>query len=245
MSQVQVRRAGDRFVTRAEGRTTRHSFSFDRHYDPANVELGFLVCHNEDLVDPGHGYPAHPHRDLEILTWVLSGSLRHRDSTGAGGLVVPGLVQRLSAGSGVVHTESHGGGPGADQPVHFVQMWARPDVPGLPPEYEQGDVTEALDAGDWVTLAAGLPSYADVAAVRLRTGRAALHAARLSAGEAVHAPESPATHLFVARGTVEVDGVGPVGAGDALRAFGASGLRLTADDQGAELLAWEMHPKPW
>src|SRR3954447_555726 len=126
---IEVRRSGDRFVTVAAGRTTRHSFSFDRHYDPANVELGFLVCHNDDLVAPGHGYPTHPHRDLEIVTWVLAGGLRHEDSTGEGGVVRPGLVQRLSAGRGVLHAEVTDG----PEPVRFVQMWVRPDEPGLVP----------------------------------------------------------------------------------------------------------------
>lgn len=236
---IEVRRGADRFVTDVEGRTTRHSFSFDRHYDPANVEMGFLVCHNDDLVQPGHGYPDHPHRDLEIITWVLDGALRHEDSTGHGGLVTPGLVQRLNAGSGIVHTEVNGG----PDPVHFVQMWVRPGESGLPPTYEQRDVGDHLVRGDWITLASGMPLHADTTAVRLSNSRAGLHAVRLPTGAAISLPESAMMHLFVARGGVELERVGELGTGDAARLFGTGGQLLTARSE-AEVLLWEMSPGP-
>src|SRR5687767_9863095 len=98
--QVEVHRAADRFVTTYGGVVSRHSFSFGRHYDPLNVGFGTLVCHNDDELQPRRGYDEHPHRDLEIVTWVLQGELRHRDSAGNSGVIVPGLVQVLSAGSG-------------------------------------------------------------------------------------------------------------------------------------------------
>jgi len=234
-ARIQVRRSGDRFVTAVPGRTTRHSFSFDRHYDPANVELGFLVCHNDDLVAPGHGYPDHPHRDLEILTWVLAGRLRHEDSTGHGGLVVPGLVQRLSAGSGVVHAEVADG----TEPVRFVQMWVRPDEPGLVPGYAQAEVGADLDRGGWVPLASGMPSLTEAAAVRINNRYAALHALRLRPGGSAQLPETGLMHLFVARGGVELEGVGALRAGDAARLFATGGQTVTAREE-AELLLWEM-----
>jgi quercetin 2,3-dioxygenase len=236
---VEVRRARDRFVTVAEGRTTRHSFSFDRHYDPANVELGFLVCHNDDLVAPGHGYPTHPHRDLEIVTWVLAGGLRHEDSTGQGGVVRPGLVQRLSAGRGVLHAEVTEG----PEPVRFVQMWVRPDEPGLVPGYEQRDVSGDLERGGWVTLASGMPSLTDITAVRINNSRAALHAVRLGPGASVRLPEAALMHLFVARGGVELEQSGDLDTGDAARLFGTGGHLLTAPEE-TELLLWEMTPGP-
>ncbi|WP_246456367.1 pirin family protein [Nocardioides mesophilus] len=121
---LQVRRAGERFETVAPGIRTRHSFSFGRHYDPGNTAHALLVAHNDDRVRPGHGYPRHPHQDLEILTWVLSGALRHEDSQGTGGLVAPGTLQRLSAGSGIEHTEWNDAATGSE--VRFVQMWVRP-----------------------------------------------------------------------------------------------------------------------
>ncbi len=236
---IEVRRSSDRFATDVPGRTTRHLFSFDRHYDPAEVSLGFLVCHNEDRVAPGHGYPPHPHRDLEIVTWVLGGCLRHEDSTGRGGTVVPGVVQRLSAGSGVVHTEVTEG----DQPVHFVQMWVLPDEPGRSPDYAQSDVHAELDGGRWLTLASGLRSQADRTAVRLGNSRAALHVIRLGPGHSVPLPDAGLMHLFVARGDVDVEGVPSrrLGEGDAAKLF-ASGGRGVAAGTEAELLVWEMHP---
>ena len=101
---IDYRVARERFRTDAEGRTTWHSFSFGAHYDPGNVGFGSLVAHNDELLPPGTGYPDHPHTDLEIVTWVLSGALRHRSTAGSGS-IGPGQVQRLSYGSGVVHSE--------------------------------------------------------------------------------------------------------------------------------------------
>lgn len=105
MADYVLMRAADRFLTDEPGLTSRHSFSFGRHYDPGNVGFGLLVMNNDDVIRPGAGYPTHPHRDVEIVTWVLEGALAHRDSTGAGGVIHPGLAQRLSAGRGVQHAE--------------------------------------------------------------------------------------------------------------------------------------------
>ena len=224
---VEVRRSDDRFVTEAEGRTTRHSFSFDRHYDPANVGVGFLVCHNEDLVLPGHGYPDHPHRDLEIVTWVLGGALSHRDGSGGSTLVTPGTVQRLSAGSGVVHAEVNEG----PEPVHFVQMWVRPSEPGLVPSYLHAPVE--VDEDGWTTLA----GTAD-AVVPIANEGATLRVERLAASRSTELPTAPLLHLFVARGSAEVEEAGLLRTGDALRATGG-GRRVTAAED-AELLLWEL-----
>ena len=225
---TEVRRGADRFVTVAEGRTTRHSFSFDRHYDPANVSMGFLLCHNDDLLEPGAGYPPHPHRDLEIVTWVLSGALRHEDSTGRGGLVVPGRVQRLSAGSGVVHSEVNDD----PRPLRFVQMWVQPETSGSPPSYDQADVSLGPA---WVPLATG---HGD-GAVGLGNPAASLLGARLDQGDTLVLPDAPLLHLFVARGAVEVEGVGELVDGDALRVHADGGHRVTARST-AELLLWQM-----
>jgi quercetin 2,3-dioxygenase len=235
--QIDVRRSGDRFVTRVAGRTTRHSFSFGRHYDPDNVGLGFLVCHNEDLVAPGHGYPEHPHREVEIVTWVLSGALRHQDSTGGGGTITRGLVQRLSSGRGVVHTEVADG----DEPVHFVQMWVRPEAAGLDPDYAQSDVAAALEEPGWLVLASGLPRDREAAAVPLRNQHAALRVVRLRPGHGVALPAARLLHLFVTDGAVDLERTGDLGTGDAVRLRDSGGQRLTTS-AGAELLLWEMHP---
>ncbi|HET6561830.1 MAG TPA: pirin family protein [Marmoricola sp.] len=227
---VEVRRGADRFATVAEGRTTRHSFSFDRHYDPSNVSMGFLLACNDDLLAPGAGYPLHPHRDLEIVTWVLSGALRHEDSTGRGGVVVPGRVQRLSAGSGVVHSEVNDD----PTPLRFVQMWVQPASPGGPPSYDQASVSLG---SSWVPLATGHGE----GAVHLGNPGAALSGARLGAGDVVLLPEGPLLHLFVAGGSVEVEGVGALADGDALRVHAGGGRRVTGVSGAPELLLWHLH----
>ena len=240
----QVRRAADRFVTRTDGLESRHSFSFGPHYDPANVGHAVLVAHNDDVVEPGRGYPDHPHRDMEIVTWVLEGSLLHQDSTGEAGVVHPGLAQRMSAGSGVVHAETNDAwrleGPRHERTLRFVQMWVLPDEPGLEPSYQQQDVSTVLGSGP-VIVASGMSRYRDVAATRIHHSGAALHAVRLAAGGSASLPDAPYLHLFVARGTVRLEAAGELVEGDAARFTGEGGHRVTGLGDGAELLVWEMH----
>jgi quercetin 2,3-dioxygenase len=239
--EIDVRRAADRFTTAADGLDSRHSFSFGEHYDPGNVGHGLLVAHNEEVVLPGAGFDAHPHNDLEIVTWVLGGSLLHQDSAGHRGVVYPGLAQRMSAGTGVVHVErndSLSGEPPAE-PVHFVQMWVVPDEPGLSPGYDQREVTDELVGGALVPVASGMPAHR--AALRINNRHAALHVGRLEPGQPVMLPHAAYLHLFVARGTVDVEGAGPLAERDAVRLTASGGQRVTAVGEGAEILVWEMH----
>lgn len=231
---IDVRRAADRFRTDAEGRTTRHSFSFEQHYDPANVGFGFLLCHNDDRLEPGGGYLPHPHRDVEILTWVVEGVLRHEDSLGHGGLVAPGRLQHTSAGTGIVHSEVN---DARGEPLRFVQMWLRPDEPGGPPAYALRDVPHA---DGWVTLASGLRRYAGSAATPLRNRDSALHVARLADGGSVALPDARWLHLFVVSGEVDLEGPGTLAAGDSVRLTDIGGQTLTVPND-AEVLLWEMH----
>src|SRR6188472_4571828 len=122
--EIDVRRATTRDVTKIDWLDSKHSFSFGQHYDPANTHHGLLLVNNDDVVAPGTGFDTHPHRDMEIVTWVLEGSLEHRDSMGNSGVIYPGLAQRMSAGTGVLHSEKNGS---ASDTVHFVQMWVIPD----------------------------------------------------------------------------------------------------------------------
>ncbi len=140
---IEYRPGADRFVTRAEGRTTWHSFSFGAHYDPGNVGFARLVAHNDERLPPGTGYDDHPHADLEIVTWVLTGALRHTSTVGSG-VIGPGQVQRLSAGSGVVHSEVADG----PEETRFLQAWVRPDEPGLEPDYLSADVAHRRRVDD-------------------------------------------------------------------------------------------------
>ena len=150
---IEYRPGADRFVTRAEGRTTWHSFSFGAHYDPGNVGFGRLVAHNDERLPPGTGYDDHPHADLEIVTWVLSGALRHTSTVGSG-VIGPGQVQRLSAGSGVVHSEVADG----PEETRFLQAWVRPDEPGLEPDYRQRRHRDRRRLDDGRGRAAAYPS---------------------------------------------------------------------------------------
>ncbi|HVM27928.1 MAG TPA: pirin family protein [Mycobacteriales bacterium] len=241
---LDVRRADQRFSTRIDWLDSKHSFSFGRHYDPANTGHGLLLVNNDDVVRAGSGFETHPHRDMEIVTWVLGGSLVHQDSTGHSGVIYPGLAQRMSAGTGILHSEKNDswriGGERHDEPVHFVQMWVVPDESGVQPGYEQLEVGDELLRGGLVPVASGMPQHDGAAAIRIRNRYAALHAARLEPGQSVQLPDAPFLHLFVPRGEVELEGAGALGAGDAVRFTATGGQRLTAASS-AEVLVWEMH----
>src|ERR1700754_3295828 len=117
---VDIRRATDRGITTTDWLDSKHSFSFGDHYDPSNTHHGLLLVNNDNIVAPGTGFDTHPHRDMEIVTWVLQGQLAHQDSAGNSGVIYPGLAQRMSAGRGILHSEKN---HSATEPVHFVQMW--------------------------------------------------------------------------------------------------------------------------
>ena len=223
--QVDVRRADERSKTRLGWLDSKHSFSFGRSYDPANTHHGLLLVNNDDTVKPGTGFETHPHRDMEIVTWVLQGSLVHQDSTGHSGVIYPGLAQRMSAGTGILRSEKNDSwrlaGPGQDDvahrdPVHFVQMWVVPDERGIDPGYEQLEIDHELLSGGLVTVASGMPEHDGAAAIRIKNRYAALHVARLQSGQSVQLPEAPFSHLFVPRGRVTLEGAGGLEPGDAV-----------------------------
>ncbi len=244
---MDVRRAADRFATRVDWLDSKHSFSFGHHYDPDNVSHGLLLVNNDDVVSPGAGFDTHPHRDMEIVTWVLRGSLVHQDSTGRSGVIYPGLAQRMSAGTGILHSEKNDAWrisdahPVHDDPVHFVQMWVLPDEPGITPGYEQLEIDDELMRGDLVTVASGMDRHRGATAIRIHNRYAALHVARLEPGRSTGLPEAPYLHLFLARGTADLEGAGALAEGDAVRFTATGGQRVTATGDGAEILVWEMH----
>lgn len=234
---AEIRRAADRAVTTTPWLTSRHSFSFGDHYDPDNTHYGLLLVNNDDIVSPGTGFDTHPHRDMEIVTWVLRGELSHRDSTGNHGVVYPGLAQRMSAGSGILHSERN---DSPSEAVHFVQMWVVPDESGIDPSYQQHEIDPKMLDDNLVTIASGIPTHD--AAITLHNRHAALHGTRLGAGAAAQLPAAPYLHLFLARGRVSVEGIGELHAGDAVRLTDADGRRAAASEP-SELLLWEMHAK--
>lgn len=236
---VDVRRAGDRALTTHPGGATRHSFSFGTHYDPENTHHGLLLAHNDERLDRDGGFPDHPHGEVEIVSWVVAGTLRHAHTHAGeprpGPTDVPaGCVQVLGAGSGLRHAET----AAPSGPVHFVQMWLTPERAGLAPRY----AAAAAPPGDWVALASGLPGVHAVLPVRTP---GTLHLGRLAAGAARDLPAAPYLHLFVVAAdrpvTLEVAGPEPaaLGPGDAARLTGTGG-RLTAT-AAAQVLVWEMH----
>ncbi|HEX4247127.1 MAG TPA: pirin family protein [Pseudonocardia sp.] len=241
---LDIRRGQDRQATKISWLDSKHSFSFGQNYDPTNTHHGLLLVNNDDIVSPGEGFETHPHRDMEIVTWVLRGSLVHQDSTGHSGVIYPGLAQRMSAGTGILHSEKNDSwrlrGETHRDPVHFVQMWVVPDGAGATPGYEQLEIDDARLASGLVPVASGMPEHADETAIRIGNRYAALHAARLAPGQSVELPEAPFLHLFVPRGRVTLEGAGELVAGDAVRFTATGGQRLTATE-AAEVLVWEMH----
>jgi quercetin 2,3-dioxygenase len=210
---------------------SRHSFSFGPHYDPTNTAFGCLIAHNDDVLAAGAGFPEHPHRDLEIVTWVLAGELEHTDSEGGSAALRPGMVGRLSTGSGVRHAETNA----ADGDTRYVQMWLVPDADGVP-SYETADVSDALGDG-FVVVASGIP----LAPVRLRRAGATFLVARTPTGRSATIPAAPLLHIYVARGRVTLVANAPIALaeGDAVRISDASPVRIDAVDD-AEVLAWAM-----
>ncbi|MBT2383634.1 pirin family protein [Streptomyces sp. ISL-11] len=216
-----VQRARERFQggDPAAGIETWHAFSFSGFYDPDNVRFGPLAACNEERLAAGAGFPAHPHRDVEIVTWVIEGELTHEDSTtGRSTVVRAGDLARLSAGSGVRHSERNEGAG----PLRFVQMWLTPSDYGGEASYE---VLRSFSGGTPCALA-----RAD----------AVLHVRR-GAG-AVPLPDAPWVYVHVVRGAVRIGG-DELSAGDAVRILDAEGV--VAEPVGeAELLVWEMHAEP-
>lgn len=228
---ITIQQPEDRFVTDIGWLDSKHSFNFGPHWSPDHQGHGLLLVNNDDVVAPAAGFGTHGHRDMEIVTWVLSGKLEHRDSTGTHGILYPGLAQRMSAGRGIRHSEMN---PDPDHPVHFVQMWVLPDTAGVEPGYEQRDLNEALAAGGLVPVASG---RGHDGAITIHQRDAVLLAGRLRPGETVTLPGEPHVHAFVALGSASVAGH-PLGRGAAARLADAGPVELTAGPEGAEVLVW-------
>ena len=192
-----LRLAEDRGHTRLDWLDSRHSFSFDSYHDPRHMGFRVLRVINEDRVASGSGFPTHSHRDMEILTFVLEGALEHKDSLGTGSVIRPGDVQRMTAGSGISHSEFN---PSRLEPVHFLQVWILPGRPGLAPSYEQRSFPAA-----GVRLVASEDGRDGSITVHQDT---AVYRAVLGPGEEVAHPIAPGRYAWIqmARGTGLVNG---------------------------------------
>jgi hypothetical protein len=190
------------------------------------------------VVRGGTGFDTHPHQDMEIVTWVLSGELEHKDSERNRGVLYPGLAQRMSAGTGIWHSEMNNS---RSDDVHFVQMWVLPDTERIDPGYEQLDINGELSKGGLVPIASG---KGHDAAISIRQAGAVLWGGRLTPGERVAVPEDRHVHVYIPRGAATLSSGGADDApatlrdGDAARLTDAGGLDLVAEDEGAEVLIW-------
>ncbi len=229
---ITVQRATDRARTSIDWLDSKHSFNFGEHYRASDTGHGLLLVNNDDIVAPGAGFGFHGHRDMEIVTWVLSGKLEHHDSEGNHGVLYPGLAQRMSAGRGIRHSEMNASDT---EPVHFVQMWVLPDTRGVDPGYEQRDINEALAAATLVPIASG---KGHDGAVAIHQRDAVLWGGRLPAGTSVELPSDEHVHTFVALGDGSLGDGTALGTGDGARITEPQALRFTAGDEGAELLVW-------
>jgi quercetin 2,3-dioxygenase len=240
---VSLRRGADRHQTQIGWLHGRHSF--DTGIDPLGTDThhGVLVVSNHDTIAPRSGFETHPHRNMEIVTWVLNGSLVHQDSEGHSGLIYPNLAQRMTAGTGIRHSEKNdhpAANPDANQPLDLVQMWVVPDENEVAPSYEQLELNPADIQGRLAVVASGMPRHRDQAAIRIRNRYAALHVTRLEPGESVTVPDAPFVHVYVACGRIHLETEGLLNAGDAARLTAAGERRIDAAEP-SEVLIWEMH----
>jgi len=212
---------------------SHHSFSFADYQDEAHMGFGPLRVINEDRVQPGMGFGTHGHRDMEIISYVLDGELSHRDDIGNGSVIVPGDVQRMSAGRGVRHSEFN---PSRERPVHFLQIWIIPAEQGIPASYEQSHLTEEQRRGRLALLAA--PAGKGGAVVIHQDARvyAGLFDGDESATLSIEAGRR--TYVHVARGSVAVNGRA-LGAGDAAMLEGETEVRIDGGKQ-AEVLVFDL-----
>ncbi len=225
---ITLRRAADRGRTTIDWLDSAHTFSFGGYFDPQQMGFGPLRVINDDRVSAGSGFGAHPHRDMEIVSYVLSGGLSHRDSMGNGSTIRPGDVQRMSAGTGVVHSEWNAS---ESAPVHFLQIWIQPRRRGSPPRYDERNyATELQDRWRLVVSEGGrdgsieIDQAAEIWASRIGAGRRLTHAV----------PAGHRAWLHVARGTVRLAG-NDLSAGDGAAIVALASLEIEATSD-AELL---------
>jgi redox-sensitive bicupin YhaK (pirin superfamily) len=230
---LSIRRAQDRGQADHGWLYAQHSFSFAEYMDPAHMGFGPLRVINEDRVSAGRGFGMHGHRDMEIVTYVLEGQLAHKDNIGNGATILPGDVQRMSAGTGIMHSEAN---PSLRDPVHLLQIWIMPKENGIKPGYEQKHF-EALEKRGKLRLVAS-PDGAE-GSVTIHAD-ASLYAGLFDGEERAEVALNPARKCYVqvARGSIEVQGQA-LNQGDALKLQGEALLTL-AKGQGAEVLVFDL-----
>jgi len=230
---ITVRRADERGSGKFDWLDSRHSFSFGDYYDPKHMGFSDLRVINEDRVNPGAGFPTHSHRDMEIITYVLEGALAHKDSTDTSSVIRPGDVQRMSAGTGISHSEYNAS---RTEPVHFLQIWIIPKETGLRPGYEQRSFDLEAKRGSWVLAAAPDARHGSVK-IHQDTE---LYLAAVFKGQELSYRLKPGRHawLQVTRGAATLNGMS-LAAGDGAAASQEDLLQVTASND-AEVLLFDL-----
>ena len=225
-----IRKAADRGHFQQGWLDTYHSFSFGGFHDPEQMGFRSLRVINEDVIDPGQGFGTHPHQDLEIVTWVLSGALEHRDSLGNGSVLLPGEVQRMTAGSGVTHSEFN---PSPSEPTHLYQIWILPDRQGLEPAYEQR-AFDPSGRADQLLLVASPDGREGSLTIHQDTS---IHLAQLSAGREITHTLEAGRHawLQVFCGSLDLNGIA-LGPSDGVRVSEERALCIQATEAAQVLL---------
>jgi quercetin 2,3-dioxygenase len=210
-----------------------HSFSFANYFDADHIEFGPLRVINEDRVAPGAGFGTHPHRDMEIISYVISGELAHKDSMGNGSVIRPGDVQRMSAGSGIRHSEFN---PSSEKEVHFLQIWLKPAVMGIEPSYEEKHFSDAEKQGRLRLIAS---SDGTEGSVKIHQD-AALYAGRFDADESatLMLRRGRRSYVHVVRGELRANGV-RLAAGDALKIASADQVAID-HGRASEVLVFDL-----
>lgn len=227
---MKVRPAAERGHSKLAWLESRFTFSFDQYYDAEHVQFRSLRVINEDVVEPSQGFPMHPHRDMEILTWILEGALEHRDSSGGRGVIRPGELQHMTAGRGVMHSEFN---PSPNDPVHLLQIWIFPERKGLDPGYDQLAFSDS-DLRNKFGLVAG-----SKAPITIHQD-ANLYITRLDRGKEARLSIAPERHAWVqiARGIVELNGK-TLQVGDGAALSNESEIRAQATEP-AEILTFDL-----
>mgnify|MGYP001174274810 CR=1 FL=1 len=232
------RPANDRGLTDIDWLYSRHSFSFGNYFDPANTHYSVLRVINDDIIAPGMGFGEHPHRDMEIVTWMIDGSLKHGDSLGNLMELRPGELQAMSAGSGIRHSEFNAS---TDKPAHLLQIWLMPAERGISPRYDQRTFDAANRAGRWDTLAAGprqleqyptaMPIYQDamIRVVDLKAGQ--------SVDVSLDAGRKGYLHLATGKAAAASQ---QMNAGDAVTFDGGGTFTLTSEADGTQALLFDL-----
>ncbi|HZW20849.1 pirin family protein [Noviherbaspirillum sp.] len=230
---LQIRKGTERGAVDFGWLQSNHSFSFGHYYDPNHTGFGPLIVINDDRVEAGAGFDTHGHRNMEIVSYVLSGSLEHKDSMGNGSVLRYGDVQRMSAGTGVLHSEYN---PSPSEPVHFLQIWIQPNVQNIAPSYEERHFDAASKTGR-LRLIVSADGRQGSVMVHQDTS---VYAAILNGGDEVKAElaDGRRAYVHVIRGSIVANGVRLAG-GDALKVTGESLVTLSHAD-AAEILLFDL-----